>query len=111
QTIMKKGIHPEFYKEATIRDNSSGAVFNIGSTVKDITVEISSVTHPFYTGKQRIVDTDNLVDRFQKKLERVDRSSISKKKTKKVARRTSSVAKVDTASQSLTLKDMLKQFK
>lgn len=107
---MKKGIHPQFFTDAKITDNSSGAVFSIGSTVKDITVEISSVTHPFYTGKQRIVDTDNLVEKFEKKLQKVDRSAFDSRKVKKVARRKSSVSKLDQG-EALTLKDMLKSFK
>jgi len=107
---MKKDIHPQFYKNATIKDNSSGETFSIGSTVENMTVEISSLTHPFYTGKQRIVDTDNLVEKFQKKMQKVNISVVANKKLKKVARRTSSVDKIE-KTENLTLKDMLKQLK
>lgn len=107
---MKKGIHPTFYKNAKVVDNSSGTVFTIGSTVENMTVEISSLTHPFYTGKQRIVDTDNLVEKFNQRAQRVDKNSLQNKKTKKITRRKSSVEAVDN-SQKLTLKDMLKSFK
>ena len=62
---MKEGIHPN-YQQTTIR----GACANIietGSTKKDITVEICSKCHPFYTGKQKLVDTSGRVDKFNKK--------------------------------------------
>ena len=52
---MKEGIHPK-YEQTTIRC-ACGAVIETGSTKKDITVEICSKCHPFYTGKQKLVDT------------------------------------------------------
>lgn len=107
---MKKGIHPQFFEDAVILDNSSNTKFVIGSTVKDMTVEISSLTHPFYTGKQRIVDTDNLVEKFEKRRAKADNNAISQKKAKKVSRNRSSVTKVE-EKQVLTLKDMLKQMR
>lgn len=107
---MKKGIHPEFFVDAEIKDNSSGQVFKIGSTVKSITVEISSLTHPFYTGKQRIVDTDNLVERFNKKVAKTDAKLVETRRKKKVARNKSSVERV-VQKERLTLKDMLKSLK
>ncbi len=106
---MKKDIHPQFHNNAQIIDESTGTIFSIGSTVKDMTVEISSKSHPFYTGKQRIIDTDNLVDKFEKKLKKADKSRINKKKKKKIKRRKSSVDKIE-RKQKLTLKDMLKQM-
>lgn len=63
--IMKKGIHPK-YEQTTIRC-ACGAVYHTGSTKKDITVEICSKCHPFYTGKQKLVDTSGRVDKFNKK--------------------------------------------
>lgn len=63
--IMKKGIHPD-YEQTTIRC-ACGAVYHTGSTKKDITVEICSKCHPFYTGKQKLVDTSGRVDKFNKK--------------------------------------------
>lgn len=82
----------------------------IGSTVKEMSVEISSLTHPFYTGKQRIVDTDNLVEKFEKRRAKVNLDIISQRKAKKVARNKSSVTQVE-QKQALTLKDMLKQIR
>ena len=62
---MKEGIHPK-YEQTTIRC-ACGAVIETGSTKKDIKVEICSKCHPFYTGKQKLVDTGGRVDRFNKK--------------------------------------------
>jgi len=62
---MKKGIHPG-YKEATITCGC-GNVVKTKSTTGDLTVEICSNCHPFYSGKQRIVDTAGRVERFRKK--------------------------------------------
>lgn len=107
---MKKGIHPKYYKQASINDTSSGAVFVVGSTVESMTVEISSLTHPFYTGKQRIVDTDDLVKRFEDRQKKADASAVDRKRTKKVTRkRGTTVTKIE-EQKKVTLKDMLKQF-
>ena len=62
---MKEGIHPEYY-ETTITC-ACGNVINTRSTKKDIKVEICSKCHPFYTGKQKLVDTGGRVDRFKKR--------------------------------------------
>ena len=61
----KEGIHPN-YQQTTIRC-ACGAVIETGSTKKDITVEICSKCHPFYTGKQKLVDTSGRVDKFNRK--------------------------------------------
>ena len=62
---MKAGIHPN-YEQTTIRC-ACGAVYNTGSTKKNITVEICANCHPFYTGKQKLVDSGGRVDRFKKR--------------------------------------------
>ena len=62
---MKEGIHPD-YKPTTIRC-ACGEVIVTRSTKSDIKVEICSKCHPFYTGKQKLVDTGGRVDRFNKK--------------------------------------------
>ena len=62
---MKEGIHPN-YQQTTIRC-ACGIIIETGSTKKDITVEICSKCHPFYTGKQKLVDTSGRVDKFNKK--------------------------------------------
>ena len=62
---MKKGIHPA-YKEATVTC-ACGATFKTRSTKEKIMVEICSNCHPFFTGKQKFVDTTGQLERFQKK--------------------------------------------
>ena len=62
---MKDGIHPE-YKKATITC-ACGNVIETFSTAGDMQVEICSNCHPFYTGKQKLVDTAGRVERFNKK--------------------------------------------
>ena len=62
---MKKGIHPKY--EPTTATCACGNVIEIRSTVKDIKVEICSNCHPFFTGKQKLVDTAGRVERFKKR--------------------------------------------
>jgi large subunit ribosomal protein L31 len=65
---MKSKIHPKYYPDATITC-SCGNVFKVGSTMKEMEVEICSACHPFYTGKKKLIDSAGQVDRFQKKME------------------------------------------
>jgi large subunit ribosomal protein L31 len=68
-TLMKAGIHPE-YKETTVTC-SCGNTFVTRSTLgHDLQIEVCSNCHPFYTGKQKIVDTGGRVDKFRKKYAR-----------------------------------------
>jgi large subunit ribosomal protein L31 len=62
---MKEGIHPKY--EFTSIKCACGNVIETRSTVKDLEVEICSNCHPFYTGKQKLVDTAGRVERFKKK--------------------------------------------
>ena len=62
---MKEAIHPK-YEETTITC-ACGNVIETRSTRKNIKVEICSQCHPFYTGKQKLVDTGGRVDRFKKR--------------------------------------------
>ncbi len=62
---MKENIHPKY--EATTITCACGEVIETRSTRKDIKVEICSKCHPFYTGKQKLVDTGGRVDRFKKR--------------------------------------------
>ena len=76
---MKKDIHPENYRKVIFRDNSSGEEFLISSTVETTetskwtddkeypfySVEISSASHPFYTGKEKMIDTAGRVEKFK----------------------------------------------
>ena len=62
---MKQGIHPE-YVDCTVKC-SCGNTFTTRSTKKEIHVEVCNKCHPFYTGKQKLVDTGGRVDRFKKR--------------------------------------------
>lgn len=74
---MKKGIHPESYRMVAFRDMSNGHTFLTRSTVQTrenmevdgveyplVKIEISNTSHPFYTGKVKLVDTAGRVDKF-----------------------------------------------
>jgi large subunit ribosomal protein L31 len=65
---MKQGIHPTYYEDATVIC-ACGNTWKTGSTRKLIHTDVCSKCHPFYTGEQRIVDTEGQVDRFYKKLQ------------------------------------------
>lgn len=62
---MKEGIHPN-YRVTTVKC-ACGNEFQVGSTKENIRVEICNQCHPFYTGKQKLVDTGGRVDRFNKR--------------------------------------------
>ena len=62
---MKEGIHPD-YKTVTVKC-ACGETFETKSTRDSISVEICSKCHPFYTGKQKLVDTGGRVEKFRKK--------------------------------------------
>lgn len=66
---MKEGIHPEWYPEAKVICNGE-VVMTIGATKPELHVEIYSGNHPFYTGQQRLVDTEGQVERFMRRLQR-----------------------------------------
>ena len=62
---MKPGIHPNY--EKTKITCACGNVIEVGSTKKDIKVEICSKCHPFFTGRQKLVDAGGRVDRFNRR--------------------------------------------
>lgn len=64
---MKKGIHPPYYPNAQVTC-SCGNTFQVGSTKKELAVEICSRCHPFYTGGSRIVDAAGRVEKFRQRL-------------------------------------------
>jgi len=63
---MKPDIHPKYYPEATVIC-SCGQTYTTGSTKPELRVEICNQCHPFYTGEQRIVDTEGRVDRLKRR--------------------------------------------
>ncbi len=64
---MKKDIHPTWYPEARVTC-ACGNSWVTGATVSEIRTDVCSACHPFYTGEQRIVDTEGQVDRFMRRL-------------------------------------------
>lgn len=67
---MKKEIHPEYGK--CIVKCACGETFETGSTLKTMNVDICSKCHPFYAGRQKLVDTGGRVDKFKKRLQRAE---------------------------------------
>jgi large subunit ribosomal protein L31 len=65
---MKEAIHPQWFPEARVVC-ACGNTWTTGATVAEIRTDICSACHPFYTGEQRIVDTEGQVDRFKKRLQ------------------------------------------
>jgi large subunit ribosomal protein L31 len=63
---MKKDIHPK-YNMKTLATCACGAIFEVGSTMPSIVMEICSQCHPFYTGNEKIMDTAGRVERFNKR--------------------------------------------
>lgn len=71
---MKKDIHPQY--ALTTATCACGATFEVGSTRQDIKVEICSQCHPFFTGKQKLVDSAGRIDRFKRKYANFDASKL-----------------------------------
>jgi len=68
---VREGIHPTWYPEARVTC-ACGNTWTTGSTIPEIRTDVCSNCHPFYTGEQRIVDTEGQVDRFYKRLKARD---------------------------------------
>jgi large subunit ribosomal protein L31 len=76
---MKKDIHPK-YKTAKVTC-SCGNTFEVGSTVDEINVEICSACHPFFTGKEKLMDTAGRIDKFRARQEAAAKFKDAKTKT------------------------------
>ncbi len=72
ESAMKQGIHPEYQTAQVVC--SCGNVIETRSTKGQLSVEICAVCHPFYTGKQKLVDTAGRVERFKRKYKSQDKS-------------------------------------
>lgn len=83
---MKKDIHPK-YNEKAVVVCACGNSFEIGSTKPELRVELCSACHPFYTGKQKLVDTARRVEKFQAKLA-ASSTKVSRSKKEKQAAKT-----------------------
>jgi large subunit ribosomal protein L31 len=92
---MKKDIHPKYHEKAKVVC-ACGNEFTVGSTVPEINIELCSACHPFYTGKQKLVDTAGRVDRFKQRMAKKDEAAKNRKgkKAKKQALATKKQQKV-----------------
>ena len=90
---MKKDAHPTYYPDAKVIC-ACGNEFTVGSTVKEIHIELCSNCHPFYTGKQKLVDTARRVEKFQERAtKKSDGAATANKKAKQAARKAKKDAK------------------
>ncbi len=80
---MKTDIHPE-YVETTVHC-SCGNEFTTRSTRETLTAELCNECHPFYTGRQKLVDSGGRVERFRKRTEKTDSSAVQAKKAKRAS--------------------------
>jgi large subunit ribosomal protein L31 len=70
---MKATGHPKYF-QAAVKCATCGTTFELGSTRTELRVDVCNSCHPFYTGKQMIMDTAGQVERFQRRLERTQRA-------------------------------------
>jgi large subunit ribosomal protein L31 len=91
---MKTDIHPTYFPQAKVVC-ACGNTFEVGSTVEDIRVELCSKCHPFYTGKQKLIDTSRRVEKFTEKMQAKDAKSgaVTGKKAKTAKRAAQKEAK------------------
>ncbi len=82
---MKTAIHPEYIEKAKI-SCACGAVYEVGSTMKEISIELCANCHPMYTGKQKIVDAARRVEKFQEKATKKAAVVVVDKKEKQAKR-------------------------
>ena len=75
---MKKDIHPQYYDKATIRC-SCGNVIKTGATKPEMMVEICSACHPFYTGKEKLIDTAGRIEKFKARRQKAEAARADKK--------------------------------
>lgn len=83
---MKDKIHPQYYPNAKVTC-ACGNSFTVGSTIEEIQTEICSMCHPFYTGKQNLVDTSGRVEKFKERAAKQEAAAATRKgkKAKRVA--------------------------
>jgi large subunit ribosomal protein L31 len=79
--VMKKGIHPEYYPKAQVRC-ACGNTFTVGATQPNIEIEICSKCHPFFTGKEKLVDTAGRVEKFKARLAKKEALEAKRSKTR-----------------------------
>ncbi len=94
---MKQTIHPTYFPTAKIKC-ACGNVITVGSTVEELHTELCSACHPFYTGKQKLVDTARRVEKFKAKAEaktalKTVRGKTAKRAAKAVTKKAKSTKK------------------
>jgi large subunit ribosomal protein L31 len=77
---MKQGIHPTYFTDAAIKCSNCSHIFKTGATQQELSIEICSKCHPFFTGKKVLIDAEGRVDKFRKKS---DKATGRKKKARK----------------------------
>jgi large subunit ribosomal protein L31 len=100
---VKKDIHPTYYPNCKV-SCACGNSFTSGSVLPEVKVEVCGACHPFYTGKEKFVDTEGRVEKFQRKMETAKKTQAIIKE--KVAQK---VEKKQVASSIKSLKDLLKE--
>ena len=70
--MVKKGLHPEYFTTKVYCDGQ--IVLEVGTTKEELVVDIWSGNHPFYTGSQKIIDTEGRIDKFEKKYGRKNKN-------------------------------------
>lgn len=98
---MKKDIHPKYYPNAKVIC-SCGAEFTVGSTLPEVKIEICSLCHPFFTGQEKLIDTEGRLERFEKRQK-------TAAKMKEVKARKKAVKTKKKEPRPKTLKEMLKR--
>jgi large subunit ribosomal protein L31 len=90
---MKKDIHPKYYPNAKVTC-ACGNTFTTGSTMEEIQVELCSACHPFYTGKQKLVDSARRVEKFKARMDAKTHAAKTRKgkKVKRAVRATAKAA-------------------
>ncbi|MBI2551760.1 50S ribosomal protein L31 [Candidatus Uhrbacteria bacterium] len=91
---MKTDLHPTYYPQAKITC-ACGASYTTGSTVEEIRVEICSACHPFYTGKQKLVDTARRVEKFTERTSKKSASPTKSKRAKLKEKESKRTAKIE----------------
>ena len=83
---MKDKIHPAYYPKAEVRC-ACGNKFTVGATRPELQVEICSKCHPFYTGKEKLIDTAGRIERFASRSAKKSDKPVVSKKVKRTAKK------------------------
>jgi len=92
---MKKEIHPKYFNQAKVVC-TCGNTFEIGSTAETLDIELCSKCHPFYSGKQKLIDDSGVINRYQNRLKKNEDAS-KERKGKKVKKAVVKAKKVTKA--------------